>query len=78
MKKMYLALVAAVMAIGFSSFAPENPKLAPVYYNIGGGWQVIENPCPTPGEELCTITIGQQQNVQLYLTKSTLHPVKRP
>lgn len=75
MKKMYLALVAAVMAIGFSSFAPENPKLETVYYNLGMGWQPIESPCEEPGSTLCKTTIGNQSNVQLYETPDFFNPV---
>ena len=76
MKKMYLVLAAIVMAISFSAFTPEKKPLETVWYNLGSGWQSYSNPCPAGTTLACTVTIGQQQNVQLYRNKDFGHPVK--
>ena len=77
MKRMYLVLVAMVLAVGFSAFTPDKASLETVYYNLeqGDGWESIENPCPAGELFPCTVTIGDNEDVQLYRTPDFSQPV---
>lgn len=72
---MFVVLTAMVLAIGFSAFTPEKAPAEIVYYNLGSGWQPYENPCPEGSEFLCKVTIGSQNDVQLYRTPDFIDPV---
>lgn len=72
---MYLVLVAMVLAVGFSAFTPDKAPLETVWYDLGDGWQPIENPCPEGSAFFCKTTIGSQSNVQLYRNQDLNQPV---
>lgn len=72
---MFVVLTAMVLAIGFSAFTPEKAPPEIVYYNLGAGWESIENPCPAGTTFDCEVTIDSQENVQLYRTKDLTQKV---
>ena len=73
---MFVVLTALVLAIGFSAFTPEKAPPEIVYYNLGDGWEAMNNPCPEGTTFDCTVTIGSQENVQLYRDQDTEQPVR--
>ena len=78
MKKMYLVLIAAAMAICLSAFTTTNKKtFDPVYYQHGGGWVLyLDEICP--GDEIpeC-IKPTDNGDKQLFYNQDPFDPVYR-
>jgi hypothetical protein len=80
MKKMYLVLIAVIMAIGFSAFTPSvNKKAINVitYQDDNLDWHVFTGD-PCPGDEIpeCLKMTPHGQR-QLFYNYDTQDPVKR-
>ncbi len=80
MKKMGLVAMAAVMAIGFSSFGTIKPTTTFYYLDpsIPGAWKTVSGTaCPTGPLNQCKInTVDGLQRI--FYTQSTSNPVYRP
>ena len=78
MKKMYIVIIAAVMALGFSAFTPKStPTFQTVYFQDDDGNWISQNltPC-TPGTNpVCEVTtLNGYGTRRIFQSASTSNP----
>jgi hypothetical protein len=79
MKNLRFGLLAAIIAIGMSSFSESKAKFANYYYQVGSTWLTYssaDRPCPEGDAANCVIEIGGV-NRQLFTAQDLTKPLKR-
>lgn len=79
MKNLRFGLLAAIIAVGMSSFSESKAKFATYYYQVGSGWGTYvtsTNPCDPGTIPDCKVNINGVQR-KLYLAQDTEQPFKR-
>lgn len=78
MKKMYLVLLAVIVAIGLSAFTPAGQTPTTVHYRHNNQWvsELLE-PCPNGTDPVCEITTAAGTK-QIYKSEDFDDPFKKP
>ena len=79
MKKLRFVLLAAIVAIGMSSFTAEKSAYGTYHYQDATGWKtyIAAPPCPTGSVDNCIVKINNVDR-QLFLSQSTGDPYLTP